>query len=92
MEVGNKSPVPLKRLRRGVRRGAAATFSAQTYTVREIRQEGRQVVADEDGKVYSTKLVQAVPEGTAETTFRGLERAQQMRTAQVRTHRGQGQG
>ncbi len=46
------------------------------------------VVADEDGKVFSTKLVQAVPEGTAATTFGALQRAQRLRTEQVRAHRG----
>ena len=90
LEVGSKFRIPLKRLQRGFRRGAAATFSAETYTVREFRQDGRQVVADEDGKVYSTKLVQAVPEGTAETAFRALERAQQLRTARVRQQWGKG--
>ena len=47
-------------------------------------------MADEDGTAYSTKPVQPVPEGTGATTFGALERAQRLRTQQVRQQRGQG--
>ena len=88
LEVGDKFRVPLPKLQRGFRRGARQQFSSQVYTVRSFRQRGRQVVADEDGKVYTTKLVLPVAQGSQAYTGRALEQAAERRTAQVRQQRG----
>lgn len=89
LEVGSKFSVPLPKLQRVFRRGARQTFSREVYTVRSFRQQGRQVVADEDGKVYTTKQVLPVAAGSQAYTGRALEQAAQRRTEQVRQQRGQ---
>ena len=90
LEVGDKFRAPKKRAQRGFQRAAAQQYSSQVYTVDAILQSGRQVRAEEDGKVYSTKLVLPVGEGST-AAGRALERAAARRTAQVRGQRG-GQG
>ena len=90
IEVGGKFRAPVPRKQRGFARGAAQQFSAAVYTVAAVLQQGRQVRAEEDGKVYSTKLVLPVAAGSA-AAGRALERAAARRTAQVRGQRG-GQG
>ena len=90
LEVGDKFRAPLKRQQRGFQRAAAQQYSSQVYTVGAILQQGRQVRAEEDGKVHSTKLVLPVAAGST-AAGRALAVAQQRRTAQVRRQRG-GQG
>ena len=90
LEVGDKFRAPLKRQQRGFQRAAAQQYSSQVFTVGAILQQGRQVRAEEDGKVYSTKLVLPVAPGS-EAAGRALAVAQQRWTAQVRGQRG-GQG
>jgi hypothetical protein len=89
LEPGSKFRAPLKRAQRGFQRGAAQQFSSQVFTVGAILQEGRQVRAQEDGKVYSTKLVLPVSQDS-QPAGRALQTAQLRRTAQVRAQRGQG--
>ena len=90
LSVGSKFRAPLPRKQRGFQRGAAQQFSAAVYTVAAVLQGGRQVRAEEDGKVYSTQLVLPVAAGST-AAGRALAVAQQRRTAQVRGQRG-GQG
>ena len=89
LSVGRKFRAPLPRKQRGFQRGAAQQFSAAVYTVAAVLQGGRQVRAEEDGKVYSTKLVLPVAAGS-EAAGRALEQAAARRTEQVRGQRGQG--
>jgi hypothetical protein len=89
LEVGDKFRTLNKRAQRGFQRAAAQQYSSQVYTVGAILQSGRQVRAEEDGKVYSTKLVLPVAAGST-AAGRALAVAQQRRTAQVRGQRGQG--
>lgn len=90
LEVGDKFRAPLKRAQRGFQRGAAQQYSSQVYTVGAILQEGRQVRAQEDGRVYSTKPVPPVA-GDSQPAGRALQQAAVRRTMQVRQQRG-GQG
>ncbi len=90
LEVGDKFRAPLKRAQRGFQRAAAQQYSSQVFTVGAILQSGRQGRAEEDGKIWSTKLVLPVAAGST-AAGRALTVAQQRRTAQVRGQRG-GQG
>ena len=90
LEVGDSFRAPIKRQQKGFQRAAARAFSSQVYTVGAILQQGRQVRAEEDGKVYSTKLVLPFAAGST-AAGRALAVAQQRRTATVRGQRG-GQG
>jgi len=71
---------------RGFRRGAQTGFSSQIFTIAAILQQGRQVRAAENNKVYSVKLILPVS-GDSVPTGRALEQAAERRTRQVQAQR-----
>ena len=81
-----RGPEPKPRV--GQKRTGRPTFGARVYTVKEFKNGGKTIVANEGNLEFPLAQVLPVPAETQPANFQALRYAERTRRAQVRAARG----
>jgi len=88
LNYGDSFRAPEPKPKIGQKRTGRPTFGARVFTVKEFKNNGRVVVANEGNAEFPVAQVLPVPAGTQAVNFQALRYAERTRRAQVRAARG----